>query len=148
MSPKLPTRKLGKNGPEVIAQGFGLMGLSAFYGATESDEDRFKILDRAFELGQTNWDSADIYLDNEDLIGKWFKRTEKRNKIFLVTKFANKGYIDSSWSIDSSPEYYREAYIKSLKRLGIKTIDLYYCHQVDQVIPIEKIVQAIVELKK
>ena len=32
MAPQLPTRKLGKNGPEIVAEGFGLMGLSAFYG--------------------------------------------------------------------------------------------------------------------
>ena len=58
MGSALPTRQLGKNGPQVTALGFGLMGLSAFYGATESDEDRFKVLDRAYELGETNWDSA------------------------------------------------------------------------------------------
>ena len=58
MTSKLPTRQLGKNGPQVTALGFGLMGLSAFYGSTESDEERFKVLDRAYELGETNWDSA------------------------------------------------------------------------------------------
>jgi aryl-alcohol dehydrogenase-like predicted oxidoreductase len=57
MAPQLPTRKLGKNGPEVTALGFGLMGLSAFYGAPESDEARFKVLDRALELGETFWES-------------------------------------------------------------------------------------------
>lgn len=41
--------------------GFGTMGLSAFYGAVGSDEERFKILDRAYELGELNWDSADMY---------------------------------------------------------------------------------------
>ena len=35
-------------------------GLSAFYGKPEADEERFKVLDRAYELGETNWDSADI----------------------------------------------------------------------------------------
>ena len=37
----LPTRKIGKD--DVTAIGFGLMGLSAFYGAIESDEERFKV---------------------------------------------------------------------------------------------------------
>lgn len=63
MTVKLPTRQLGKNGPQVVALGFGAMGLSAAYGATEPDEERFKVLDRAYELGETFWDSADIYLD-------------------------------------------------------------------------------------
>ena len=33
-------------------------GISSFYGAVGSDEERFKVLDRAFELGETFWDSA------------------------------------------------------------------------------------------
>jgi aryl-alcohol dehydrogenase-like predicted oxidoreductase len=62
------------------------MGLSAFYGSPESDEKRFQVLDRAYELGETFWDSADMYQDSEELVGKWFKRTGKRNEIFLATK--------------------------------------------------------------
>lgn len=65
---QLPTRKLGKNGPEVNALGFGTMGLSAFYGEPEADEERFKVLDRAYELGQTFWDSADAYLVSRILL--------------------------------------------------------------------------------
>ncbi|TVY85091.1 Aldo-keto reductase yakc [NADP(+)] [Lachnellula suecica] len=147
MPPQLPTRKLGKNGPEVVAMGFGLMGLSAFYGAPESDEERFKVLDRAYELGQNNWDSADMYQDSEDLLGKWFKKTGKRNEIFLATKFGNK-VVDGERSADSSPEYVKEACAKSLERLGVSQIDLYYCHRVDRKTPIEKTVEAMVELKK
>jgi aryl-alcohol dehydrogenase-like predicted oxidoreductase len=86
MVPQLETRKLGKNGPEITALGFGAMGLSAFYGNPGPDEERFKVLYRAYELGQTNWDSADSYGDSEVLIGKWFKRTGKRSEIFLATK--------------------------------------------------------------
>jgi aryl-alcohol dehydrogenase-like predicted oxidoreductase len=86
MPPQLETRKLGKNGPEVPALGFGMMGLSAFYGKPDPDEERFAVLDRAYELGDTFWDSADIYGDSEDLLGKWFKRTGKRDEIFLATK--------------------------------------------------------------
>ena len=71
---KVPTRQLDKNGPKVSAIGFGAMGLSAFYGTPGSDEERFKILDRAIELGCTYIDSADIYGDNEDLLGKYFKK--------------------------------------------------------------------------
>lgn len=66
----VPTRQLGKDGPQVTALGIGLMGLSAFYGATESDEERIKFLDHVYASGQRFWDSADMYGDNEDLIGK------------------------------------------------------------------------------
>jgi aryl-alcohol dehydrogenase-like predicted oxidoreductase len=149
MPAQLPTRKLGKNGPQVPALGFGLMGLSAFYGKPESDEERFKVLDRAYELGEVFWDSADIYQDSEDLVGKWFKRTGKRDEIFLATKFASK-YIEGGKGrmVDSSPGYVREACEKSLERLGVQTIDLYYCHRVDKVTPIEQTVEAMAQLKK
>jgi aryl-alcohol dehydrogenase-like predicted oxidoreductase len=121
--------------------------LSAFYGKVDSDEERFKVLDRAYELGETHWDStshispsaahnllttttlgADIYGDSEELLGKWFKRTGKRNEIFLTTKFANKvlGGGGAKREIDSSPEYCKEACEKSLKRLGTDYIDLFY----------------------
>lgn len=69
--PSLPIHRLGKNGPQVSAMGFGLMGLSVGY---ESGENRMKVLDRAYELEERFWDSADVYGGNEDLIGKWFKR--------------------------------------------------------------------------
>lgn len=126
------------------------MGLSAFYGEPESDEVRFKVLDRALELGETNWDSADMYLDSEDLVGKWFKRTGKRDQIFIATKFGNKTLPGpgKERTVDSTPEYCKEACAKSLSRLGIECIDLYYCHRVDKKTPIEKTVQAMVELKK
>jgi aryl-alcohol dehydrogenase-like predicted oxidoreductase len=62
MSPSVPTRPLGKNGPQVCALGFGLMGLSAWAGATLPDEERFAVLDHALELGQTFWDTSDIYV--------------------------------------------------------------------------------------
>lgn len=146
----LPTRKLGKNGPQVPALGFGLMGLSIAYGKVESDEARFKILDRAFELGETFWDSSDLYGDNEELVGKWLANNpDKRKDIFLATKFAFVHAGDKPGPmIDSSPEYLKDACEKSLKRLGVDTIDLYYCHRVDGKTPIELTVQAMAELKK
>ena len=146
MSAQTTTRQLGKDGPQVSALGFGAMGLSGFYGQVEADEERFKLLDRAYELGQTYWDSADAYMDSEDLIGRWFNRTGKRNAIFLATKF---GWVpNGTRMLRSDPEYVKEACEKSLKRLGVETIDLYYCHRVDLKTPIEKTVEAMVELKK
>ena len=143
----LPTRPLGHNGPQVTALGFGAMGLSIAYGAPEADEQRMELLDRAYELGERFWDSADVYSDNEDLLGKWFTRTGKRHDIFLATKFAVVTKPDGSREVRSDPEYVKEACAKSLKRLGVDSIDLYYCHRVDQKTPIEKTVQAMKELK-
>jgi aryl-alcohol dehydrogenase-like predicted oxidoreductase len=78
----IPTRPLGKNGPHVAAIGFGAMGLSAFYGSPAPDEERFKVFDRAIELGSTFIDTSDAYGDNEDLLGKYFKKyPQQRQKV-------------------------------------------------------------------
>jgi aryl-alcohol dehydrogenase-like predicted oxidoreductase len=55
----VPLRKLGKNGPNVPAVGFGLMVMAGAYGTPPSDEERFQILDRAVELGETFWDTSE-----------------------------------------------------------------------------------------
>jgi len=149
MAPTLPTRKLGKNGPEITALGMGLMGLSAFYGKPKPDEERLKFLDHIFEAGERNWDTADMYGDNEDLLGKWFKANPgKREQIFLATKFAN--FVDPKTgerSVRNEPEYIQAACDKSLKRLGVDSIDLYYCHRVQANQPIEITVQEMKKLK-
>jgi aryl-alcohol dehydrogenase-like predicted oxidoreductase len=62
MAPTVPTRQLGQNGPHVSALGFGLMGLSIFYGKKLPDEERLKFLDYVFEKGETFWDSSDVYV--------------------------------------------------------------------------------------
>ncbi|KAJ9661848.1 hypothetical protein H2201_006328 [Coniosporium apollinis] len=147
--PGLPTHQLGKYGPEVTALGFGLMGLSAFYGKPKPDEERFAVLDKAYAIGELFWDTADVYADNEDLIGKWFSNNRgKRDNIFLATKFANKMTDDGQMVVDSTPEWCKEACAKSLKRLGVDFVDLYYCHRLDGKTPVEKTVQAMAELQK
>lgn len=147
MPARLATRRLGRSGPAVSALGFGAMGLSGAYGAVESDEERFKVLDRAYDLGVTSWDSADVYYDSEELLGKWFARTGKRDDIFLATKFSLSIDAMGNMSQRSDPEYVREACHRSLGRLGVGCIELYYCHRVDKVTPIEKTVEAMAQLK-
>lgn len=68
------TRKLGKNGPSITAIGYGCMGLSAFYGKPKPDEERYAFLDHVYKSGELFWDSADMYMDSEDLLGRWFER--------------------------------------------------------------------------
>ncbi|OLN95812.1 Aldo-keto reductase yakc [NADP(+)] 1 [Colletotrichum chlorophyti] len=148
----LPTRRLGKDGPEIPALGVGLMGLSVAYGQTGSDEERLAFLDRAWEIGATNWDTSITYGDNEDLIGKWLDlHPERRADIFLATKFGLRGQAreDGTFdlTIDSSPGYCREACETSLKRLGVDSIDLYYIHRLDDKTPVEKTIEEMVKLK-
>ena len=55
--------------------------MPAFYGTKPPDEERFAFLDRAYELGCRHWDSASMYGDCEELLGKWFQRTGKRSDV-------------------------------------------------------------------
>ncbi|KAJ7469736.1 NADP-dependent oxidoreductase domain-containing protein [Mycena latifolia] len=137
-----PTRTIGTSTFPAI--GFGAMGISAFYGEVESDEERFKVLDAAHAAGCTFWDTADVYMDSEVLLGKWFKRTGKRADIFLSTKFG----MTADLSVDGSPKHVREAAESSLAKLGVDTIDLYYLHRADVKVPIEHTVGAMAELVK
>lgn len=138
------TRKIGD--AEVSALGYGAMGLSVWYGAVGSDEERLKFLDGVYERGCNFWDTADAYGDSEELIGKWFKRTGKRNEIFLATKF---GFSSPSGKfIDGDPDYARAAFEKSIKRLGVDQIDLWYLHRADTEVPIEKTIGAMAEFVK
>ena len=105
------------------------------------------MLDRAYELGATNWDTSDVYGDNEILIGNWFKKTGKRNDIFLASKFAAK-VEDGKMNVYNDPEYVRSACDLSLKRLGVEVIDLYYCHRFNGKVPVEDTVSAMAELVK
>ncbi|KAI0063910.1 Aldo/keto reductase [Artomyces pyxidatus] len=122
------------------------MGIAAFYGDALPDEERFKILDAVYESGCTNWDTADVYMDSEDLLGKWFKRTGKRDDIFVATKFG--AGSPSGKQVDGSPAYVRQAFGKSVSRLGVEKIDLYYLHRPDPTVPIEHTVGAMAELVK
>ncbi|CAF1337446.1 unnamed protein product [Adineta steineri] len=146
---KIPTRQLGKNGPQISAIGFGLMTIAGNNPEKPAtDEEQFKILDRAIELGCTYFDTADIYDDNEDILGKYFKKyPHQREKIFLATKFAVCMSPDGESSTNrGDAQYVREASEKSLKRLGLDYVDLYYVHRIDKTVPIEETVGAMKEL--
>lgn len=64
-----------------------------------------------------------------------FKRTGKRDDIFLATKFGS--VLEPGRMINGSPAYAKQALERSLARLGVDHIDLYYLHRPDDRIPIE-----------
>ncbi|GBB99718.1 hypothetical protein RclHR1_03600014 [Rhizophagus clarus] len=140
-------RELGKTGVKIPAIGLGCMGMSGFYGSSDEQEN-IKVLNRAIDIGCTFWDTADIYGSgaNEILLSKVLK--ERRNEVFLCTKFALSRGPNGEFNLSGKPEYVRQACENSLKRLGVDYIDLYYQHRVDPNTPIEDTVGALAELVK
>jgi aryl-alcohol dehydrogenase-like predicted oxidoreductase len=149
-----------KIGDRMVGEiGLGCMGMSWAYGAGATENDAHELLRHALELGVNHWDTADMYGagENEKLIGPVVR--ERRDEVFLATKFGNvydksltthqdQVEANSPWIVDGTPEYARKSIDLSLQRLGVDQVDLYYLHRVDPQVPIEETVGAMAELVK
>jgi len=139
---------LGTDGPQVGRIGLGLMGMSAFYTGSGTDEaGSIATIHRALELGVTLLDTAEIYgpYTNEELLGKAI--AGRREDAVIATKFGtimHRG--DGGRGLDGSAENVRLSIEGSLKRLGTDYIDLYYQHRMDPDTPVEETVGALAEL--
>ena len=137
----------------VSAQGFGAMGMTAFYKANDqnSEEDNLATIGKALECGVNFIDTAWIYQNfetgetNEALIGKAIKKYG-RDKFVIATKF---GIVPSATGLgsDGKPASIRSQLSDSLQRLDIDCIDLYYMHRMDPSTPIEETMKCLLELK-
>ena len=80
-------RTLGKS-LTVSDLGFGCMGLSHTYGASD-DAEAIRTIHHALDRGVTLLDTADIYGNghNEELVGRAI--ADRRSKVVLATKFGN-----------------------------------------------------------
>lgn len=141
-------RLLGNTNEKISAIGLGCMSMNFGYGEPD-DKESIATLEKAIELGINFWDTADVYANgkNEEFLAPLLK--ERRNQVFIATKFgfrSNPGGKDIQF--DGSPEYIKIAVEKSLKRLSVDHIDLYYAHRVDPNVPIEDTVGAMAELVK
>src|SRR3954466_773946 len=115
-------RRLGKNGPEVSAIGYGCMGLDYGYGPATDRQEGIRIIRAAVERGVTFFDTAEAYgpFTNEVLVGEAL--APFREQVVIATKFG--------WDIDletgerrgglnSRPEHIRAATERMLKRLDV-----------------------------
>jgi aryl-alcohol dehydrogenase-like predicted oxidoreductase len=145
------TRPLGASGLEVSrlilgCGNFGGIGSAPqFFGQGESEEEAYRLMDRAWALGITVFDTADAYGGgrSETWIGRWRERTG--NDVVLSTKVFH--------SVEGDPVdrgLSRERILRqidgSLMRLGVDHVDMYLIHEPDPETPLEETLEALDEV--
>ncbi len=142
-------RKLGNSNLEVSALGLGCMRMS--FGDKPVDrQEMITFLHKAVERGITFFDTAEVYgpFTNEELVGEALEPF--KGQVVIATKFGfkhdpKKG-PSNAVGLDSRPEQIKRVAEASLKRLRVKSIDLFYQHRVDPDVPIEDVAGAVKEL--
>ncbi len=133
-------REMGRGGPKLSAIGVGAMSFSEFYGPT-TDENSLAILDAALELGVTHIDTANIYGmgRSEKAIGRFLAgRPGARERFHIATKAGITRDADGRRYFDNSLQHLESELDKSLARMGIDHVDLFYIHRRDPDMPIEE----------
>ena len=128
-------KKLGSTDVDVSTICLGTMT----WGEQNTKADGFEQMDYAIDNGVNFWDTAEIYAipmreetygETENIIGEWFKKTKKRDKVILATKVSgptSKEYIRGG-GCSYDKKSMSEALEKSLKRMQTDYIDLYQLH--------------------
>ncbi|MCU0490025.1 MAG: aldo/keto reductase [Chloroflexaceae bacterium] len=151
----MQTRKLGSQGLEVTAIGYGAMVLEGYYGGV-GDAEAIETIRQALDLGVSHIDTADAYGGghNEGLI-KQALAGRPRESATIATKFGivfdgTPGRdLVTGWghtlTLNGEPAYVQKSLDRSLQTLGVDVIDLWYLHYPDPATPIEETVAAMAE---
>ncbi len=144
---------LGNTGVEVSALCLGCMR----FGWYTDEESSIRLMDQYLDAGGTFLDTANIYgrggpnMDeptgevSELLLGKWMKERGNRQDLFLASKVGvQHGNVPRGLRADLIEAEFE----KSLRRLGVETIDLYYAHADDRNTPLEEMMEAFDRLVK
>jgi aryl-alcohol dehydrogenase-like predicted oxidoreductase len=148
-------KKLGRTGLKVSAVGlgcgnFGGIGSApAFFGQGESEEEAFRLMDKAWEMGINFFDTADAYGGgrSETFIGKWLKTkgARVRDGLLLSSKVFNPvGEGPNDWGL--SRRHILRQVEASLARLGVDYLDMYLIHEPDPTTPLEETLRALDDL--
>lgn len=142
--------KLGNTGEMISCMGLGTM----YFGSKTDEKTSFQMLNKYVEIGGSFLDSANKYAswvpgfqggESEHLIGRWMKQKANRKNIFIASKV---GFPYGDIPRSLKKEVVISECEKSLKRLGIETIDLYFAHAYDIETPAEETMEAFYSLKK
>lgn len=137
-------RKIGDSGLEVSPLAFG----GNVFGWTADETMSFRLLDAFVAEGFNLIDTADVYAhwvqgleggESETIIGKWLKRSGKRQSVIIATKVGKEMGPDKK---GLSRSYIFQAVEESLRRLQTDYIDLYQSHEDDTQTPLEETLDA------
>ncbi|WP_207887476.1 aldo/keto reductase [Pseudomonas sp. 30_B] len=140
-------RELGQSGLVIPPLVFG----GNVFGWSADEATSFRLLDAIVDAGITCIDTADVYSrwveghvggESETLIGKWLKRTGKRNQVQIATKV---GMDMGNGHKGLSAVYIEQALERSLRRLQTDYIDLYQAHCDDPHTSLEETMGAFAE---
>lgn len=146
----MTTRKLGNSGLEIPALVFG----GNVFGWTADERTSFRLLDALLDAGLNCIDTADVYSrwvpghqggESETLIGKWLKRTGKRDRMVIASKV---GMDMGNGHKGLSAAYIEQALERSLRRLQTDYLDLYQSHTDDPHTDLEETLSTYGELIK
>ncbi|MEP4196641.1 MAG: aldo/keto reductase [Aliishimia sp.] len=143
-------RQMGPNGPMVSCLGIGAMSFAEFYGPT-TEENSFAILDAAMDAGVTHIDTANVYGmgRSEIAIGSWLKANSGvRDTLHIATKASISRDADGNRLFDNSAAHLDAALDKSLEKMGVECVDLFYVHRRDAGRPIEEVTETLAGLVK
>ena len=141
---------LGNTGVQVSA--FCLGGM--YLGTKQNQSESFSLLDQYYEAGGSFIDTANIYAhwipggrggESETTLGNWIRERENRHNLFIASKVGF-GYMDIPSSLNA--DIIESECNKSLKRMGVETIDLYYAHHDDRSTQLEETLEAFYKLRK
>ncbi|KGB93713.1 MULTISPECIES: aldo/keto reductase [Burkholderia] len=122
-------RTLGTSSIQVSPLAFG----GNVFGWTVDENASFALLDALADTGINFIDTADVYSawvpgnhggESETIIGKWLKRSGKREQVVIATKV---GLLDARAGL--SKDNILKAVDDSLRRLQTDYIDLYFSHR-------------------
>jgi 1-deoxyxylulose-5-phosphate synthase len=133
-------RRLGRSEVEVsrVVLGCGNFGgigsAPELFGSGESREEAFALMDAAWDLGMTTFDTADAYGGgrSETWIGDWMRATGKRP--VLVTKTWNPMTAGADRGLAAAR--IERQLPSSLERLGVDAVDVYLAHDFDPETPL------------
>jgi len=143
-------RKLGNSGLEVAPLAFG----GNVFGWTTDEPTSFALLDAFVDAGFNLIDTADMYStwveghkggESETILGKWLKRSGKREKLIIASKVGKEMGPNLQ---GLSKAYIMQAVEASLRRLQTDYIDLYQSHEDDPDTPLEETLEAYGQLIK